>query len=174
MSALVVTLLRFGFLALIWIFVGFVLVTIRNDVFGTRIRERAGMRPSSRKSASSRQTAPGGPTTPGTPTPPAPAHNAPAGPTHLVVTKGPLSGTVLPLGKATITIGRSPDSALVLDDGYASSRHARFFSEGGQWYIEDLNSTNGTWVGNQRIYGATPLRMGVPIIIGKTTMELRR
>ncbi len=158
MSALVITILRFGFLALLWIFVLFVVVTIRNDVFGTRINDRAG-RARPVKQESRRRVAP------------APV---PAGPTRLVVTEGPLSGTTLPLGVGSLTVGRSPDSALVLDDGYASSRHARFYNDAGTWFIEDLNSTNGTWVGTQRIYQPIQLDPGMPVTIGKTTMEIRR
>lgn len=157
MSALVITILRFGFLALLWIFVLFVVVTIRNDVFGTRINDRAGRaRPVKQESRKRVAAAP-----------------AP-GPTRLVVTEGPLSGTTLPLGVGSLTVGRSPDSALVLDDGYASSRHARFYNDGGTWFIEDLNSTNGTWVGTQRIYQPIQLDPGMPVTIGKTTMEIRR
>lgn len=167
MSALVVTLLRFGFLALLWLLVFFVLVTIRNDVFGTRVRDRVGSRPA-RKAAT--------PRSPAKPRlHPAPsARSAPAPPTHLVVSKGPLTGTALPLGTHTITVGRSPDSALVLDDGYASSRHAQFYSQDGEWFVEDLNSTNGTFVGNERIHHPVMLRVGIPVVIGKTTMELSR
>lgn len=154
MSALVVTLLRFGFLVLVWLLVIFMLVTIRNDIFGTKIQDRA--RKPSAAAQSSREE---------------PVSSLPR---HLVVVRGPLTGTALPLGSSSITVGRSPDSALVLDDGYASSRHARFYREGDQWFIEDLNSTNGTWVGTSKIVGPVQLDVGVPVVIGKTTMELRR
>ncbi|QRV02266.1 FHA domain-containing protein [Arcanobacterium phocisimile] len=152
MSPLVVTLLRFGFLALVWLLVIFMLVTIRNDIFGTKVRDRG------RQITQKR----------------APLNDEPATQArHLVVVRGPLTGTAIPLGTSSITVGRSPDSALVLDDGYASSRHARFYSEGGSWFVEDLNSTNGTWVGTQKIIAPIELEIGVPVIIGKTTMELR-
>lgn len=163
MSALVVTILRFGFLALLWILVLAILLTIRNDVYGTRVRDRAGSRPQRSRSAAKHK-----------PASPPHASSASAPATHLIVSKGPLTGTALPLGSQIITVGRSPDCALVLDDGYASSRHAQFYSQDGTWFVEDLNSTNGTFVDNVRIDQPTMLRVGVPVVIGKTTMELSR
>lgn len=91
-----------------------------------------------------------------------------------MVSGGSLTGTTIPLSNGSVTVGRSPDSALVLDDGYTSARHARFFNNAGDWFVEDLNSTNGTWVGNERIYQPTRLAFGEPITIGQTTLELRR
>lgn len=159
MSALVITLLRFGFLALIWLFIFFILLTIRNDVFGVRVKNR-------------RSTTP--PAAAKSPKPARVEIPRPANPTHLVVTQGPLSGTALPLGGHAITVGRAPDSSLVLDDGYASSHHARFFTSSGEWFVEDLDSTNGTFVGGQRVYGPARLDLGTTVTIGKTSMELRQ
>ncbi|MDP9800955.1 pSer/pThr/pTyr-binding forkhead associated (FHA) protein [Arcanobacterium wilhelmae] len=166
MSAILFTVLRFGFLALLWLFVLLVLQTIRGDVFGTRVADRG-----QRGSASERKAAALARRAQRRETPTTPAGHTPARP-RLVVVAGPLTGTTLPLGTASITVGRSPDSALVLDDGFASSRHARFYNEGGQWWIEDLNSTNGTWLGSERIYAPVPLHPGSRVTIGKTTMEL--
>ncbi|OCA95094.1 FHA domain-containing protein FhaB/FipA [Actinobaculum suis] len=91
----------------------------------------------------------------------------------LAVIEGPLTGMVLPLGQAQIIIGRSPDSSLVLDDSYASSRHARVFFQDGYWWIEDLQSTNGTYIGNSAITEPVALVPGTRVRIGKTTMELQ-
>lgn len=162
MSALVITLLRFGFLALIWLFIFFVLLTIRNDVFGVRVKNRRSAATPPAKSSKPARA------------PHSASPQRPVAPTHLVVTQGPLSGTALPLGSHAISVGRSPDSSLVLDDGYASSQHARFYTDGVDWFVEDLNSTNGTYVSGQRVYGPTRLHLGVPVTIGKTAMELRR
>ena len=169
MSALVITLIRFGVLALLWLFVLLVVAALRRDVYGVKISERPSMRRqntpvpvssgrSPRASRSGNANA----------APPAPQRQT------LVVVAGPLSGTTLPLSNSAIVVGRSPDSALVLDDGYASARHARFYTQNGEWFVEDLNSTNGTWVGNERIYQPVLLQPGVPVTIGKTAMELRR
>ena len=69
----------------------------------------------------------------------------------LVVIEGPLNGTIVPLGNVQITIGRAPDSTLIIDDDYASSRHARIYPSEGSWVVEDLGSTNGTWIDRTRI-----------------------
>ncbi|MBO0776685.1 MAG: FHA domain-containing protein, partial [Actinobacteria bacterium] len=90
------------------------------------------------------------------------------------VTAGTLAGTTLPLGPHQITIGRSNDATLVLADDYASSRHARLFPQDGQWIVEDLGSTNGTYLDRQKVTQPTPVPAGVPIRIGKTVLELRR
>ena len=72
-----------------------------------------------------------------------------------------------------IVMGRAPDSTLVLTDDYASTRHAILSCENGSWVVEDLGSTNGTYLGNTKITGPTPVPPGVPIVIGQTSMELR-
>jgi pSer/pThr/pTyr-binding forkhead associated (FHA) protein len=95
-------------------------------------------------------------------------------PRKLVVTEGPLSGTSLPLRSQGTLIGRSPECALVLDDDYASGRHARIFEQEGRWLVEDLGSTNGTFVDNRRITAPTPLELGTTLRIGRTVVELAR
>ena len=73
-------------------------------------------------------------------------------PLFVVVTAGPLAGTMLPLRPAGTLIGRSPECALVLDDDYASGRHARIHqADDGSWLVEDLRSTNGTYLGATRL-----------------------
>jgi len=62
----------------------------------------------------------------------------------------------------------------VLTDDYASTRHARLFPQDGQWLLEDLGSTNGTYLDRQKVTEPTPVSIGVPIRIGKTVLELRR
>lgn len=185
MTTLVLTLLRLGFLALLWIFVISLVLTVRKDVYGTEIRDRRTSNrdvTSAEKDASparkfgiarmssfARKLRTAAPASSPAPAPQPPPLRAPI----LAVTGGPLSGTTLPLGQTPIVIGRSPDSALVLDDTFSSSRHARLYSNNGQWWIEDLDSTNGTFVGGTKISTPTPLHPGTPIMVGKTTMELR-
>jgi pSer/pThr/pTyr-binding forkhead associated (FHA) protein len=99
-----------------------------------------------------------------------------AGPRHasvLVVTEGGLAGTRIGLTGAPVLIGRADDSTLVLTDDYASTRHARISQQEGVWFVEDLGSTNGTYLGQHQLTGPTPLEVGVPIRIGRTVMELR-
>lgn len=173
MSALVLTLLRLGFLALLWIFVFSVVFTLRRDVYGTQVRDRRALVKRRRAKALKAAQQPQKQASSGREPQQAPARQAPATVSALTVTAGPLTGTSLPLGTSQIIVGRSPDSALVLDDSYSSSRHARFYQEGGQWWVEDLDSTNGTYIGGNRITTPTPVGPGVPVVIGRTTMELR-
>ena len=91
-----------------------------------------------------------------------------------MVTAGALKGTRLDLAAQQITLGRANDATLVLNDDYASSRHARIFPQDGQWIVEDLGSTNGTYLDRQKVTRPTPVPLGVPIRIGKTVLELRR
>jgi len=94
-------------------------------------------------------------------------------PTTLVVTAGSLAGTRLRLGPGPILIGRAEDSTLVLDDDYASSRHARLTQQGQEYFLEDLGSTNGTYLDRARVTTPTPVPVGIPIRIGRTVIELR-
>ena len=77
-------------------------------------------------------------------------------PAILVVTAGSLAGTRLRLGSGPILIGRAEDSTLVLDDDYASTRHARIVQQGRGYAVEDLGSTNGTYLDRARDHGAHP------------------
>jgi pSer/pThr/pTyr-binding forkhead associated (FHA) protein len=72
------------------------------------------------------------------------------------------------------TIGRSVECELRLDDTYVSQQHARIFDRGGNWYVEDLGSTNGTFVNEQRLVAPAMLTPGDKIRVGTTIVELRR
>jgi len=162
MNALELTLLRIGFLAVLWLFVIAAVGVVRTDLFGQVSHRR-------RKPAGTARSAPQ----------PAPAANrsprsARTIPQHLLVTAGALAGTSLGLTDQQITIGRADDATLVLADDYASTRHARLFPQDGQWLVEDLGSTNGTYLDRQKVTTPTPVPIGVPIRIGKTVLELRR
>ncbi|WP_261576486.1 FHA domain-containing protein FhaB/FipA, partial [Frankia gtarii] len=106
-------------------------------------------------------------------TPPQPARK-PQSPSKLVVTKGHLSGTTIPLGSSPVTIGRAQDSTLVLEDDFASGRHARLVPHDGQWFVEDLGSTNGTFLNRSKVTSPMPVPLGAPVRIGKTVLELHR
>jgi pSer/pThr/pTyr-binding forkhead associated (FHA) protein len=96
-------------------------------------------------------------------------------PTRLVVVGGSLAGTTVNVTSGQqVTMGRAHDSTIVLDDDYASSRHARLYPDAsGQWIVEDLGSTNGTFLGQTKLNAPTVAQIGVPIRIGKTVLELR-
>ena len=58
-------------------------------------------------------------------------------------------------------------------DRSVSRRHARISMQGDEWYVEDLGSTNGTYLGPRKLDGPVPMEVGVPLRIGKTVLELR-
>jgi hypothetical protein len=156
---IVITVARYGFLVLLWIFVFTVVGVIRRDLF-------AGARSSRLVAAPRGVGAVGGGGRPAKVKRGRAAHN-------LLVTEGALQGTRLTLGEAPITIGRAEDSTLVITDDYASARHARLVPRGGQWFVEDLGSTNGTYLDRAKVTAPTPVPLGVPIRIGRTSIELR-
>ncbi|MGW1953635.1 FHA domain-containing protein FhaB/FipA [Streptomyces sp. NPDC001920] len=170
MSELTLTVMRLGFLAVLWLFVIVAVQVIRSDLFGTRVTQRGSRRESARPQQAARQAAP--PQQRGQQSGGRQRRNAPS---KLVVTEGTLSGTTVALQAQTITLGRAHDSTIVLDDDYASSRHARIYPDrDGQWIVEDLGSTNGTYLDRTRLTTPTPIPLGAPIRIGKTVIELRK
>ncbi|MEU6944049.1 FHA domain-containing protein [Streptomyces sp. NPDC046332] len=173
MSELTLTVMRLGFLAVLWLFVIVAVQVIRSDLFGTRVTQRGSRRQDARPQQNPRQAA----------SPPQQRGQQNTGggrqrrgaPTKLVVSEGTLTGTTVALQGQTITLGRAHDSTIVLDDDYASSRHARIYPDrDGQWIVEDLGSTNGTYLDRTRLTTATPIPLGAPIRIGKTVIELRK
>jgi len=161
MSELSLTIIRVAFLAVLWLFVIAAIGVVRTDLLGgpassTR-RGRARQAQAARQPRSARSQRAGR-----------------GSPRFLVVTAGALKGTSLDLAQQQITLGRANDATLVLNDDYASSRHARIFPQDGQWIVEDLGSTNGTYLDRQKVTQPTPVPLGVPIRIGKTVLELRR
>lgn len=155
-SALALQLIRFGFLALLWLFVLAAMRVIRADL-RTSGQPRIAVPPPARRRGK------------GT----APSRPAAGTPTQLIVTEGGLTGTRIRLTGAPVLIGRANDSTLVLEDDYASTRHARISLQNGRWIVEDLGSTNGTYLGERKLDGPVPLEVGVPLRIGRTVLELR-
>jgi len=165
MTQLSLTLIKVAFLAVLWLFVIAAVGVVRTDLFGSAVSARQ-QRRQQRKARQAPQ-----------PRPQRPARPAKPGrgvPQQLLVTAGPVAGTVIGLADQQITIGRADDATLVLNDDYASTRHARLFPQDGQWVVEDLGSTNGTYLDRQKVTRPTPVPLGVPIRIGKTVLELRR
>ena len=72
-----------------------------------------------------------------------------------------------------LSIGRAAGCQITLDDTYASQIHARVFARDNQWQIEDLGSTNGTWLNRHKVSGAMVMKPGDVVQIGNTVMELR-
>ena len=163
-SELTLTIIRLGFLAVLWLFVITAVSVMRSDLSGRRVAPR----PTGRQQAATAIRPP----KPSKPVKPAKGKRGL--PTVLVVTQGALSGTSIRLGESPVTMGRSQDSTIVLDDDYVSSRHARIFPRDGQWYVEDMGSTNGTYLDRTKVTSPTPVKIGVPIRVGKTSVELRK
>jgi hypothetical protein len=158
MSELTLFLIRVAFLAVLWIFVLSAISVIRSDMFGARVPETArgaAPAPSGRKPAKVRKPRRGAPT-------------------HLLVVEGENPGTRAELSDAPLLIGRGSDAAIKLDDDYVSTRHARVAASGDEWFVEDLGSTNGTYVGPVRITQPTTIGLGVQVRVGKTILELRK
>ncbi|MGO9501074.1 MAG: FHA domain-containing protein [Streptosporangiaceae bacterium] len=169
MNALTLTIIRLAFLAVLWLFVIAAVGVVRTDLFGSSTRQP---RRQARK-AMQQRARPQAPKAPKAPKA-ARAARGRAAPQQLLVTAGSLAGTIVALTGQQITIGRASDATLVLTDDYASTRHARLFPQDGQWIVEDLGSTNGTYLDRQKVTQPTPVPIGVPIRIGKTVLELRR
>ncbi|MGY1601964.1 FHA domain-containing protein FhaB/FipA [Geodermatophilus sp. SYSU D00815] len=150
-AEIVLQIFRFGFLLLLWLFIFAAFRVVRADLFGGRAGRVASVPP--RATPSGKKKA--------------------RGPRTLVVTAGPLTGTKITLGEQSILIGRADDSTLVLTDDFASSRHARLTNRAGSWYVEDLGSTNGTYLDTQRVQGPMLVQPGQVIRIGQTALELR-
>lgn len=161
MSELALTLVRLGFLTLLWTFVLVTVLALRRD-----LRQPAEARPAGRERKPARAARP--------PKPPKVAKQQKVKGSKLVVIEGPLNGTIIPLGNVQITIGRAPDSTLIIDDDYASSRHARIYPSEGSWVVEDLGSTNGTWIDRTRITSPTVLPVGAPLRVGRTTLQIQK
>jgi hypothetical protein len=83
-------------------------------------------------------------------------------------------GEVLPIPDE-VTVGRGGGCGIVLaDDTYVSTTHARLFQQGGECFVEDLGSTNGTFVNGERVTAATRLRRGDQVQFGQTVAEVVR
>ncbi|TIC82772.1 FHA domain-containing protein [Nocardioides sp. GY 10127] len=158
MSELTLLLIRIGYLAVLWIFVLSAVSVVRSDMFGARVPEpdKGSTKGRERKKKAKPPTQRRG------------------SPTHVVVTSGSNSGARAELADAPLLIGRGTDAAIRLDDDYVSTRHARIASSEDQWFVEDLGSTNGTYIGTVRITQPTTITLGTQVRIGKTILELRK
>lgn len=168
MSELTLLVLRFGFLLLLWVFIFAVVYALRTDLFGQRVRRMpteaaaspfpAGTTPGPRRTAAK-----------------APAEQATLSTAkRLVITSGAKEGLELELSPEPLTIGRSGESGLIIRDDYTSTHHARLILWGEEWVIQDLDSTNGTFLDGTRVTVPTPVPLGTPVRIGTTSFELRR
>lgn len=164
MSELALLLVRIGFVAVLWIFIFSLLSVIRADIYGRRV-----IRTVAQQSGSSVTNVDTG----DTPEIATESEVESGGPSHLYVITGVSAGSRIPLDKRELFIGRAPSCELIVTDEFASSQHAKVVHIGGDWVIQDLDSTNGTYVDGVRIQTPEVLRMNIPVRVGKTTFELR-
>lgn len=93
--------------------------------------------------------------------------------TVLVIVDGQKAGMTFPL-PPSCTVGRAPDNSIVVPDQFISSHHARIYkSKKGEWVLEDLGSTNGTYLDEKQIAGPVIIKPGQLIRLGATSFELR-
>ena len=160
MSELTLVLIRFAYLAILWIFVLSAISVVRSDMFGARVESTPRAERRAQKQAAKNR--------------PKPSKRPRGAPTHVAIVEGANAGEKISLDDAPLLIGRGSDAAIRLDDDYVSTRHARIATSNDQWFVEDLGSTNGTYIGSQRLSQPTTLQLGSKVRIGKTTLELRK
>jgi hypothetical protein len=144
--------LKYGLFALLFLFIW---RSMRWVVRGLSVAEAAAAERGGRRSRDAAPTLPPGPST------------------LLVKTESDAKPRTVKLS-ATMTVGRAPECELRVDDTYASQQHARLFAKNNSWFVEDLGSTNGTFVNEQKLAAPAMLQPGDKVRIGQTIMELRR
>ncbi len=156
MPNLVLELLKYAFLAILYIFLARAVKAIYLE-----LRPAGGRRPPAQ-----RQPAP----TPAR----APSRRPKKAPRKLAVVEGDsLKGKSFDLADELL-VGRADKCQLVLQDTYVSQVHARIFPRGEGVVVEDLGSTNGTYLNRRRITSPTELQRGDQVKIGKTVLEVRK
>ena len=149
MPDIVLVLLKYAFLAILYIFIARVVKAVYVEL---------------------RPGAASGAATPAARSAPRRAKKAPR---KAVVVEGNPKGKSLDLGEELV-IGRADKCHLVIDDTYVSQLHARIFSRGDSFIVEDLGSTNGTYLNRRRITAPMELQRGDKVKIGKTVLEMRK
>ncbi|KQQ06109.1 MULTISPECIES: FHA domain-containing protein FhaB/FipA [unclassified Rathayibacter] len=197
MSELTLFVLRIAFLALLWFFVFGIVYALRSDLFGQRVRKlpAGAAQPAQNDAPFVTAAQPVVAQSAAAPAQQAPAPSAPSArrtreaqaertdsggvatvhtAQRLVITSGPKRGTELELNGEPLTIGRSSESTLVIRDDYTSTHHARLLIWNDEWMIQDLDSTNGTFLDGRRVGAPTKVPLNTPVKVGTTTFELRR
>lgn len=157
MSEIALLIIKVAFLALLWLFILSAVSVIRSDLFGKTVRASDQPQPQELE----------------TPAPPPKKAKRQRGqPRVFTISQGNQAGLSADLAGGVIMIGRSADCQLILDDDYVSTRHARVVGAPTGIYVEDLGSTNGTYVNGQRITAPTTITLSDTVRIGKTMLRL--
>lgn len=151
MPPLVLTILKVVFVALLYLFIARAVRVIYLDLVGPRVPR-----------ASAQQSVPASP------------RKRRGLPKSLVVTEGEGGARTYPMTAEPLSIGRADACQVVLADTYASQMHARIFPKDGSWFVEDLGSTNGTYLNRAKVTSPSEIGPGDEIRIGKTTLEVRK
>jgi hypothetical protein len=167
-SELALFIVRLGFVAVLWIFVFSIISVIRADLFGQKVVSRVAA-----ANAPEVVSAPVGNSAPLLATSGLVSEPTGSTATKLVILEGDKTGQMVRLERREITIGRSPDSDLIVDDEYASTHHAKLILINNDWLIQDLNSTNGTYLDGSRVGTPAVVKLNTPVRVGKTVFELR-
>ena len=157
MSEIALLIIKVVFLALLWLFILSAVSVIRSDLFGKTVRASDQPQPQELETPAP---------------PPRKAKRQRGQPRVFTISQGNQAGLAADLAGGVIMIGRSADCQLILDDDYVSTRHARVVSAPTGIYIEDLGSTNGTYVNGQRITAPTTITLSDTVRIGKTMLRL--
>ncbi len=156
-------LVKIGLLLLLWFFIWMTVRSLKKDADRTSGLTPAGMAPIAAGYGSPMNE----------PSSSGHAFRRHKAPSSLELTSGPLTGTTLNLkGYQDVSIGRSQSCTLVLEDDFASGTHARLIRRGSDWYVEDLDSRNGTWIGSERLDQPVKLSAGMEIRIGQTHVRM--
>lgn len=157
MSDLLVLLVKILFLAGLWLLILFTGSVIQSDLFGRKMSPDGNVAAQDLSPFASLKR----------------RRDARRMPTRLRITEGKQEGLVLNLEDA-IKIGRSSDCQLILDDDFVSTRHARIYRDGARYLVEDLGSTNGTYMNDERITVPTPFTLSDTLRIGRTLMNVEK
>ena len=157
MSEIALTIIKVAFLALLWLFILSAVSVIRTDLFGKAVRSPDQPQPLELETP---------------PPPPRRAKRQRGAPRVFMISQGSQAGLAAELAGGVIMIGRGADCQLILEDDYVSTRHARVVSTPNGIYVEDLGSTNGTYVNGQLITAPTTITLADTVRIGKTILRL--
>lgn len=150
MPVLVLSILKFLFLALLYLFIARAIRVIYLDLVGPRVPRAAS--PASVPAPRKRR----------------------AQPRELLVTEAEGAPRTYPMNVEPLSIGRADACQVILNDTYVSQVHARVYPKDGEWFVEDLGSTNGTYLNRAKVTQPSAVGVGDEIRIGKTTLEVRR